>query len=167
MLFLFDILPLEDIIHETLMPMLDYESRIALNRCLAPDERYISRFSKDEILRHELYTITAILKYKLNKIEQNTGLRKQSQLVVQMLQYFEPKSRKLLILQHYPSFRRVVIQKLKCFSDPNSDDLNHATRYFRQKIRDLATKLLPYIKTIETTPVPMRHILRPITVKGF
>jgi len=177
MLFLFDILPLEDIIHETIMPMLDYESRVVLNRCFAPSERCIRRFSKDEIIRHEIYVVTRILKNKIEKIENPTGrtrkqqIKKQSQLLIQLLDCFEPGSRKLLIMQHYPKFKQVVIQKLIGLSDPTSDPTSDhllgASRYFRKKIGDLSKKLLPHIQSILPSPILIRNTVKPIVVKGF
>ena len=171
MIFLFDILPLEDIIHETIMPMLDYESRIALNRCLAPRERYIHRFSADEIVRHELHVITNFLKQKLDNIDNVTGptrtlrIRKKSQLLLKFICYFEPGNRNVLIMRHYPSFHKIVVQKLTSLSDPQSDDIRHASRYFRRKIVERAKTLIPYIQTIVPAPIPIRNHLTPIHVK--
>jgi len=171
--FLFDILPLEDVIHETIMPMLDYESRIVLNHCLAPNERYSIRFSKDEIIRHELFIISNILRTKLDNIEDVDGptrklrMRKKSQLLIQLLHCFEPGNRNLLILHHYPALHRTVIHKLTQFSNPTSDYLSDASRYFRQKISELAKRLFPHIQNIVPTPNPTKGILKPICVKGF
>ena len=170
MLFLFDILPLEDIIHETIMPMLDYESRIALNQCFAPNERYRTRFSQDEIIRHELYVVSSLIKSKMTNIDtvynMDTGttftirMRKKAQRVFKILQLLEEK-RAVLMMQHLPSFRKVIIDKLTILSDPYSDDLQDGSRYFRQKISAYARVLIPRMKSIVPT-VPIKGHLRPL-----
>ena len=173
MFFLFDSIPLEDVIHETIMPMLDYESRIALNRCFLPNERYITRFSKNEIICHELCIISDFLKYKLDKIENVTGqtrklrVKKKSQLMIKLLHCFEQGNRSLLIMNYYPNFHKIVVRKLTNLSNPNSNELSHASRYFRQKINDHARRLLPHIQNIVHTSAPMQNILKSIKVKGF
>lgn len=173
MLFLFDRLPLEDILHEIIMPMLDYESRIVLNRCLAPNDRYIHRFSADEIVRHELYVVSKLLKQKLDNISNVTGptrslrMRKRSQMLLQLLRCFEPGNRNLLIMRYYPSLHTIVVQKLTSLSNPRSDDMRDASRYFRRKIVERANALLPYIQTIVPLPVPIQSILKPIEIQGL
>ena len=173
MLFLFDNLPLEDVIHETIMPMLDYESRIALNRCFVPNDRYISRFTKSELLYHELHVISNFLKYKLDNIESVDGptikirIKKKSQLLIKLIHCFEPGNRSTLIMHYYPSFKKTVIQKLTNLSDPNSDDIRNSSRYFRQKIGETARKLLPHIHAIVSSTVLMQPVLKRIKVKGF
>jgi hypothetical protein len=169
--FMPNILPLEDVIHETIMPMLDYESRIVFNQCFVPRERYISRFSKDDIVRHELYVISKFLKYKVDTIENVTAptvalqFKKKSQLLLHLLHCFDPENRNLLLLKFSPAFHEAVIQKLTNLSYLNSDDMRGASRYFRQKIVDLARKLLPHIQTI--VPISMQNGLSPICVNGF
>ena len=166
----FDYLPLEDVIHESIFPYLDYESRIQMNRVLPPIERYRTRFSKDEIVRHELYVVTAILKSKLNSIETVCGstrkirMRKKSQRLLQMLQLVEPETRNVIIMQHYPSFHTVIIDKLTSLSDPYSDDLRDASKYFRQKIVAYARVLLPRVQSI-VPAVPMKGRLQPLPVR--
>ena len=173
MLFLFDCLPLEDILHETIMPMLDYESRIVLNRCLAPNDRYIHRFSADEIVRHELYVVSKLLKQKLDNIRNIIGptrslrMRKKSQMLLQLLRCFEPGNRNVLVMRYFPSFHTIVIQKLTSLSNPRSDDMRDASRYFRRKIVKRANALLPYIQTIVPLSIPMQSILKPIAIQGL
>jgi len=162
----FDYLPTADILHECIFPYLDYESRIQMNRVLPPIERYRTRFSKDEIVRHELYVVTAILKSKLNSIETICGstrtirMRTKSQRLIQMLQLVEEK-RTVIMMQHYPSFHKVIIDKLTSLSDPYSDDLRDASKYFRQKIVAYARVLLPRIQSI-VLAVPMKGLLKPV-----
>jgi len=163
----FDYLPTTDIIHECIFPCLDYESRIQMNRVLPPIERYRTRFSKDEIVRHELYVVTAILKRKLNSIETICGstrtirMRTKAQRLIQMLQWVNPEKRTVIMMQHYPSFHTVIIDKLTRLSDPYSDDLRDASKYFRQKIVAYARVLLPRVQSI-VLAVPMKGLLQPV-----
>jgi hypothetical protein len=173
MLSLFDLLPVEDILHETIMPMLDYESRIVLNRCLPPNERYRTQFSVNDIVRHELCVVSKLLKQKLDNIYNVTGrtrtlrMKKKSQLILTLLHCFEPGNRCVLMLQNYPSFHHTVVQKLISLSNPRSDDMRDASRYFRRMIVKHANALLPYIQTIVPLPVPMQGILKPIEIQGL
>ena len=170
MTFLFDRLPLYDIIHETIMPMLDYESIIQFNRCLQPADRYQARLSKDDILSHELYTVCGLMKSKLCKLYSFTGpkktkIQKKSQHIMKLLQELDDGKRCVIMLKYYPQFHQSVVEKLNAFLDPESEELFQASTYFKKKIRALSLYLLPKIQNI----VPNSRVgipRRPLVPKG-
>lgn len=157
MTFLFDRLPLNDVIYETIMPMLDYESIIQLNRCLQPADRYQARLSKIDILAHELHTACDIMKSKLEKLSSFTGLptkkraKRKAQCIINLLQEFDTGKRGLILLKHCPRFHQTVTEKLIAFSDPHSEELSCASPYFKKKIRALSNYLLSKIQNIKPT----------------
>ena len=157
MTFLFDRLPLNDVIHETIMPMLDYESIIQLNRCLKPEERYQARLSKIDILAHELFTSCDLMKRKLERLSSLSHLpkkdriRKKAQCIINLLQELDTGKRGFILLKHYPRFHQTVTEKLVAFSDPHSEELSDASVYFKKKISALSNYLLSKIQNIEPT----------------
>lgn len=166
MIFLFDFLPLQDIIHGTIVPMLDYESIIQLNRCLSPADRYRARFAKTDILSHEMFVAHDLMKNRLDKIRDVTGItfkeraRKKSQLFVKMLQEFDTGKHGVILLIYHPGFHTSVVTKLNSFSNPQSEDLLGASDYFKKKLGNLSNHLLPKVLRIMpmTDVIPLRKI---------
>ena len=164
MTFLFDLLPLQDIIHETIVPMLDYESIIQLNRCLSPPDRYRARFTKTDILSHELFVVADLIKKGLTKLTNVTGrnrkerVRKKSQLLVKILQEFDSGKRTTVLLKYHPGFHTTVVEKLNSLSSPQSEELIGASKYFKKKISNLSKYLLPKVVSV----VPKTDIIIPL-----
>lgn len=171
MTFLFDLLPLNDVIHETIMPMLDYESIIQLNRCLQPADRYQARLSKKDILAHEMHVACDLMRNKLGKLSSFSHLSKKekvkrrSQCIINLLQDLDTGNRGFTLLHYYPGFHKAVVDKLVAFSDPHSDELSGASPYFKKKIRAISNHLLPKILSIEPTN-GIGTKLKPLVPKG-
>ena len=152
--FLFDLLPLEDVIHETIMPMLDYDSRIALNMCFHPSERYTLRFKQKDIISHELYMIANHIKIEVLAIANvsvpsyKQRIQKKAKLLVKLLHSLDSDKRYVLALKHFPKFHTTVIHKIQTLCNAESLEIRAASPYFKRKITTLSRNLLPKIKTI-------------------
>jgi hypothetical protein len=154
----FDWLPTKDVIHESIMAMLDYESRIHLNQVLPPDERMSWRFPAEDILSHELTVAMKSLHYSLDSIhkaddyypDDHTKRRqKKAQNFVSLLEKFREGRRERALLYHNRKFYCVVIGKLYSVLDEDSDVIDTCTPYFKKKIRGIAAELLPELLEIQ------------------
>jgi len=165
--FLFDLLPLEDVIHETIMPMLDYDSRIALNRCFRPSERYNLQFSQKDIIGHELYVVCNLIKNQVIAISQvsvpsyKRRIQRQAKLIVKLLHSIDSERRYSFALKYIPKFLEAVTNKIQALCDPESLELRAASPYFKRKITTLSRNLLPKLQTI--VPYP-RSNLKPLCI---
>lgn len=171
---LFDLLPLEDVIHEILFPMLDYESRINLNRCFIPSERYYSRFTNTDMITHDLYVSSNHVRHTFAMFDEVSDIdssqkriQMRSQLMVKILNMFRPRGRGISLMIYYPQFRETVLQKFMSVLDPESDTLTHATMYFKKKLRTISRELLPYLQNITHTPLQLSTKVYPIHANGF
>lgn len=168
---LFSNLPLYDIVHEILMPMLDYESRIQFNQFLEPEDRYRSRFSKHDRIRHTLYVLAKDVRSRFQRLEdaprseQTVRRRKRTQIIVEILTMFQPGKRWRLLLEHLPGFHRTFVEKLTSFLDPTSGNLDLASDYFRRKIRKLCESILPTVETLSPTKFP--GAITPISMSNY
>jgi len=163
-------IPLEDVLHETIMPMLDYESRINLNRCLPQHERYRARWTKNDCIGHELYIAKNCFLHKIDRIlsiQGNTKKRIQKRciLIVQMIELFDTGGRGFFLLEHFPNVHASFLCKLKMLIDVNDDSLNGATPYFKNKIRKLSQEVLIKLEKIAPVLNPAIHIT-PIQKSG-
>jgi hypothetical protein len=170
MTFLFDNLPLQDIIYETIIPMLDYESIIQFNRCLSPPDRYRAKFTKTEILSHEFFVACDLLKKRLDEFVNITGItqeecaNKKSQLLIKILQEFD-SGKHGLILMYNPGFHKNLIIKLNSLFSPQTEDLFGVADYLKEKLNNLSKHLLP--KILQITPKTTVVRLQKIPSKGI
>jgi hypothetical protein len=146
----FDRLPLEDVIHETILPMLDYESRIQFNHTLLPYERLRRRLKSKDIIQHELLVQTKLLKSQLNFLDnmKNTKL-KRCQHLCYVLNSVRSGKRGSILPYYFPRLREAMIKKFKDFLDPACPSLSNASPYFKKKIRSIAEELVHEIQLIE------------------
>jgi hypothetical protein len=154
-----DWLPTKDIIHEFIMPMLDYESRIQFNQSLKPIERMSWRFPAEDILSHDLSVAVKSLHSSLDSIhaedyyadDYKKRIQKKTQSFVSLLEKFREGRRERMMLHHHQKLWGVVIQKFYSVLDEGSDLLRMCTPYFKKKIRGIATELLPGLLKIQPT----------------
>ena len=164
----FDLLPLYDIVHEMIFPMLDYESRIQFNRCLLPKDRHRAKFTTLQILSHELYVVSMMIKNVVVKISTVIGFTpkervyKKAKLIVTLLNMLDKRGS--IMMKYYPKFKETVVEKLTSFTNPDSEELAVASPYFKQKIRKLSFSLLPNI--IHIVPVSLPSPMKPIDSMG-
>ena len=143
----FDDLPIDDIVHENLMPMLDYESRIQLNRLLLPIHRKTRKFPAFACESHELYVLLQMLTESVNRFQEIRDMdmkrqyRKKALRLFSILSNFE-KGRRCSILLRIPHIFYAFQNKLKEILDPNSVFLQNATPHIRSQLRDMANILL-------------------------
>jgi len=171
---LFDLLPLEDVIHERIFPMLDYESRIHLNRCFIPSERYYTRFTNTDMVSHDLYVNSNYIRYNLTMFVEISGvdsshkrIQKKSQLMVKILNMFRPGGRGINLILYYPKFHETVLHKCMSVLDPESDTLKGTTAYFKKKLRNLSLEILPHLQNVSYLPLLPSTKVYPIRVNGF
>lgn len=156
-------IPLEDVLHETIMPMLDYESRINFNRCLPPHERYRARWTKNDCIGHELYVAKNCFLHKINRIlslhgNTKTHIQKRSKMIVQMIEFFDTGKRGFFLLENFPKVHASFLCKLKTLLDENDDSLNGATPYFKSKIRKLSQQVLTKLEKVSPVLNPAIHL---------
>jgi hypothetical protein len=167
-MFLLDCLPLFDILHETIFPMLDYESRIQCNRCLPATDRYVARFRHLDILSHECFVVRQIVSGRVDRflnvfgVSTKDRIAKQSKRMVTLMQTFEERGRAFHMLHYSPELHASVCNKLASFLEPNSVELAPASPYFRTKLSNLARALLPPLQAI--VPTPKRLCMQPIAL---
>ena len=137
-----DCLPTQDILHWVIMPMLDYESRINLNRILAPFERGAKKFTKEAILGHDGKIIMEKIKSHLNYIDDSTHSKtKRSRKIISLIRFLirDPSTQ---FIMNYPKFKETIIRKMKSFCDPLGGEIGSASNYFKKKIRKVAKILV-------------------------
>lgn len=166
-----DWLPTKDIIHECIMPMLDYESRIQFNQSLKPIERMSWRFPAKNILSHELTVAAKSLHYSLDKVRyidqtyyggRKKRLQKKAQTFVSLLEKFREGRRERAFLHHDRKLYDVTIQKLYSILDMESDVIQMSTPYFKKKIRRIASELLPGLLKIQPRNFEGRFAVLPM-----
>ena len=167
-----DWLPTKDIIHECIMPMLDYESRIQFNQSLKPIERMSWRFPAEDILSHELSVAVTSLHYSLDSINKADDVypddhkkrrQKKAQNFVSLLEKFREGRRERAFLYHNLKFYGVVIEKFYSVLDEESDLLSVCTPHFKKKIRGIAEEILPGLLTIQ--PKKFMRRIRALTME--
>jgi len=166
MTFLFDLLPLQDIIYEIIIQMLDYESIIQFNRCLAPQDRYRARFTKTDILSHEFYVANHLIRNRFAEFENVSGItqeeraNKRSQILIKMLKEFDSGKHGVILLLYHHGFHKGVVNKLTSLSSPKCEDLSGASDYFKNKVSNLSKHLIPKILQImpKTDVIPLQKI---------
>ena len=152
----FDKLPLEDVIHELLFPMLDYDSRIQFNQILMPYERHSKRLVKKDILQHEILVQTRLIRSQMNIIgDRHYTKLIRCQRLCSLLNNFRFGKRGRILVEYLPQLRDAVIVKFNEFLNPNGDTIQSASPYFKKKIRALANELMPEIRLIE----PKKEVL--------
>lgn len=156
----FDYLPLEDVIHESIFPYLDYESRIQFNRALPPIERFGRRLGAQAVLAHDIHIQCLNMKSQLRYIT-NAGFPKQKrcQKLVMLLTECRPIGRYSSILKHCASERQALINKCLEIAE-RPDDVLHVTPYFKKKIQRVASEVLSDILEMKTgSPIKPIQIL--------
>jgi hypothetical protein len=150
----FDSLPLWDVIHENIVPWLDYDSRIMFNQFLSPEDRMCRRMHKTVLLTHEL-GVSAKLTYSLVDSVQNApSLQMRCKKYVTLLNMLRRGQRGVLLAQYFPSFRDAIVNKLQDILDLESDNIRSCTPYFKKKLRTIAGEILPEMLEMETfTPL--------------
>ena len=159
-------IPLNDVLHETIFPMLDYESRIQLNRFLEPADRCKSQFQKQSILRHELFIMKEMFQKRLNMLNTyGIPLRKKCHTFINILTMCRGKAR--ILFEQYPTLHKTVLQKIRNVCDPRHEDIELASRYFRLKISKLARDILPELIDLQYNVYPKIGILKPISMEEY
>jgi len=157
-------LPIEDVLHESIFPLLDYESRINLNRCLEPYERFRPRhFSDGDLQAHDHFATLGALTIKMDRIDRTVlitnkkrRLRARAFNIMNIIAFLGHHPSAKLFLRTYHAMRKVWIHKLTDWSDPNHISLSTSSLYIREKISGLARSALPNIMALE----PFPNILR-------
>lgn len=145
--YLFDWMP-HDIIKFEIFPYLDYESRIAVNKCLPPVDRVSTRMKPEQIIKHDLAINTVRLFSIVSNIK-NTSSHAARRLKKIIGMFNEFKSyRTATILQHNSKFRKATIEKLNEFIDPKNPDYKLISAYYKRKIILSARETLQFIKKI-------------------
>jgi hypothetical protein len=161
----FDWLPTTDVIHEWIMPMLDYESRIQFNQTLKPIERMSWRFPAEDILSHELTVMAGSVRQTVDRISNAAWYyltpekrrQKKSQMFVSLLNKFREGRRERILLLHVRKFHEVVIKKCYSILDEDSNVLEPSTPYFKKKIRGIAAEILPGLMEIQPSNSTKQH----------
>lgn len=152
----FDWIPTKDVIHEMIMPMLDYESRIQFNQSLKPIERMSWRFPAADILAHDLIVAAFSIKYSLDRIadlarlarltgiehERKKLIQKKSKVFASFIDKFKEGSRERMFLNTNVAYHRKVINKIYEGIDPHSDMVSSCTPYFKKKLGYMAHDML-------------------------
>lgn len=153
-------LPIEDVLHESIFPLLDYESRINLNRCLEPYERFRPRqFSDGDLQAHDHFATLEALTIKMGRIHSTDlitnkkwRLRARAFNIMNIIAFLGHHPSAQLFLRTYHAMRKVWIHKLTDWSDPNHASLTTSSVYIREKISGLARSALPNIMALEPFP---------------
>ena len=162
-------IPIDDIVHYSIMPWLDYNSRINLNQVLPPMYRRVRRFSKDVCESHELYVASLLCKSQMDRLNDindilvSTRYQKKSQALLKLLTSFS-KGHPCHILLRFPDMLSVFLGKLHSILDPNDTVLNMATPYFKTKLRSLAFSLLAETEAYECKDATHLRPVKPIVV---
>ena len=139
----FDNLPIDDIVHETLMPMLNYESRIQLNRLLLPIHRKTRRFPAFACESHELYVVTQMLTESVTRFQtiqekdENRKYRKKAWRLFSILSNFEKGGRYSQLLR-LPRMSHAYRNKLQEILDTSDTFLRNASPHIRSQLRGIA-----------------------------
>ena len=142
-----DLLPTEDILHGCIFSLLDYESRINLNRIMPPNERYVNKFLKPAILGHDGKICMLNIKSHLNYIDNRSNKKiKRCKKIISLLKVLIT-DRYIQFILNFPKFKEAIQKKMVSFCDPASPDINSASKYFKKKIRDISTILLNKLNT--------------------
>lgn len=137
-----DCLPTQDILHGIIMPMLDYESRIHLNRVLPPIERYAKRIPKSVCLGHDGYIIMKNIKSHLNYIEERSFKKaKRCKKIIALIETLKTDKCINFIMNH-PKFREAIVTKMNSFCNPAGQEISSASKYFKKKIMKTSENLL-------------------------
>ena len=153
-------LPIEDVLHESIFPLLDYESRINLNRCLEPYERFRPRhFSDGDLQAHDHFATLGALTLKMDRIQitdlitnKKRRLRARAFNIMNMIAFLGYHPSAQLFLRRYHKMRNVWISKLTTWSDPNHASLITSSVYIREKISRLARRALSILMALEPFP---------------
>jgi hypothetical protein len=161
----FDLLPLEDVIHETIIHMLDYESRIQFNQFLLPFERLPPRrLTQKECIQHEISVQILLIKSQLDFIGDSKSTKlKKSQRLCSFISNLGKRG--CIVSYYFHRFRDAIIDKFTNILDPTSDTIQGASPYFKKKLRRVVEELLPKYRLIETRAND--YIPRTITIREF
>lgn len=150
---LYDI-PTADILHGIIFPMLDYDSRIHLNRVLPPEERKTVKLPKHACFSHDIHVQIKRIKSHITR----TNKLAKSQGIVLFLKGMI-SGRYIPIIKQFPLTYDAVYTKLTDLVRPHSDTIVAASPHFKKKIRLLSIQALERLNT--TTFQRNVHITKP------
>ena len=159
-----DTLPVSDVLHETIFPMLDYESRIHLNQCLPAEDRFRARFSKDDMHSHELFVLELTLRSKQDHVihirgtSRRTCNRKANRLLALL---DDLRSHRVsFFMRNFPMYMSAVRTKLTHWQNPDHEDLRGAGLYTRRKFSKRSAIALLHIQNLVplAKPLPRRKL---------
>jgi hypothetical protein len=113
-----DTLPV-DVIRHHLMPFLDWEDRIHVNRLTPPADRTLpNKIPKDRIIAHQMYISSRDMYSKLRRAYGYRGSMKKTIAVKLNFLRYVLKDHNIFIARYSLTFREQLHQKLVEFSDP-------------------------------------------------
>jgi len=137
-MYLFDNLPL-DMIKFEIFPYLDWTDRVSVNTCLPPVDRIRTPLARDSGLILAIRIQAARLKKQLLSAESANYLPIKSRRVLKIFRGIE-KYR--YIIEHHKSFRDMLIQKCKNYSNPENTEYIGTSLHFKKTLMKLTTDFL-------------------------
>ena len=113
-LTVFDNLPLE-VIRTFILPHLNYEERIHLNRCLPAQDRFSRKMNSQSIEKHDQDVAVSTVRIRMMAADDLLGSKKFKNMIAlfKILQ----NGRCFRIIQKNPGFREVVVTKMRQLSE--------------------------------------------------
>jgi len=108
-LTVFDNLPLE-VIRTFILPHLNYEERIHLNRCLPVQDRFSRKMSPCSITKHDQKVAISIVRIHLEACDQFSGSKKYKKMISMFKALQTPRCFRLIA--ENPGFREMTVSKM-------------------------------------------------------
>ena len=110
-----ELLPV-DVYRWELLPYLDWSSRLNLNLAMPKNCRIVERFTREELIGHEVTVLITLVKGRFNKLDEEYDRDRQAQKMIDIFNLFTLPRSKILII-HYKNFREALIERSKHYSN--------------------------------------------------
>jgi hypothetical protein len=108
-LTVFDNLPLE-VIRTFILPHLNYEERIHLNRCLPAQDRFSRKMNSQSIVKHDQDVAISTVRIRMMAADELLGFKKYKNMIA-LFKILQGR-RCFKIIQENPGFREVAMTKI-------------------------------------------------------
>jgi hypothetical protein len=135
----FDKLPL-DVIHYKILPLLQYESRIALNMTvLKPYERKGTPLADNTNMKFRLIQAITHVRRLLCSVESETRIDNRIKTIIEMVSALR---KHIVLFEHMSNFRTICLHKLRTFSSPTEYENLEADPILKNTLLTETTSLL-------------------------
>ena len=105
-----------DVYRWELLPYLDWSSRLNLNLAMPKNCRIVERFTKEELIGHEVAVLITLVKGRFDKLDREYHRNRQAQKLIDIFNLFTKPRNKILII-HYKNFREALVERSKHYSN--------------------------------------------------